>query len=76
MLWHSCKLILDGQQRSTALFMALFSGQPVWIKEKKSQKIQERWYYIDIEKALVQVAVKGVRKTTSDRAHTTVSEKF
>jgi hypothetical protein len=25
---------------------------------------------------LVQVAVKGVRKTTSDRAHTTVSEKF
>ncbi len=46
------KLILDGQQRSTALFMALFSGQPVWIKEKKSQKIQERWYYIDIEKAL------------------------
>ncbi len=46
------KLILDGQQRSTALFMALFSSQPVWIKEKKSQKIQERWYYIDIEKAL------------------------
>ena len=24
----------------------------VWIKEKKSQKLQERWYYIDIEKAL------------------------
>lgn len=46
------KLILDGQQRSTALFMSLFSEQPVLIQEKRSQKIQQRWYYIDIEAAL------------------------
>ncbi len=46
------KLILDGQQRSTSLFQALFSSQPVIIKDKKGYKIQTHWYYIDIEKAL------------------------
>jgi hypothetical protein len=45
-------LILDGQQRATALFMALFSGNPVLIKDRRSHKNSERWYYIDIEAAL------------------------
>ena len=45
-------LILDGQQRATALFMALFSGNPVLIKDHRSHKLSERWYYIDIEAAL------------------------
>lgn len=45
-------LILDGQQRATALFMALFSGHSVLIKDRRSHKLSERWYYIDIEAAL------------------------
>jgi uncharacterized protein with ParB-like and HNH nuclease domain len=45
-------LILDGQQRLTSLFQALFSSQPVTIRTKTGQKVQRRWYYIDIQKAL------------------------
>ncbi|MBD3886866.1 DUF262 domain-containing protein [Phormidium tenue FACHB-886] len=45
------KLILDGQQRSTALYMALVSGHPVWVKDKK-QRLTQRYYYIDMAKAL------------------------
>ena len=45
-------LILDGQQRATALFMALFSGHPVLIKGRRSHKLSGRWYYIDMEAAL------------------------
>lgn len=45
-------LILDGQQRATTLFMALFSGNPVAIKDKRTPKVSDRWYYIDIERAL------------------------
>ncbi|NJL22795.1 MAG: DUF262 domain-containing protein [Leptolyngbyaceae cyanobacterium SM1_3_5] len=46
------KLILDGQQRLTALYMALVSGNPVQIREKRSLKVAKRWYYIDIKQAL------------------------
>lgn len=45
-------LILDGQQRLTALFMVLLSDQPVAIKDQKSQKLIQKWYYLDIEKCL------------------------
>ncbi|MGB3204728.1 MAG: DUF262 domain-containing protein [Crinalium sp.] len=45
-------LILDGQQRMTALYMALFSNQPVQLRGKRNHKHTKRWYYIDIEKAL------------------------
>ncbi len=45
-------LILDGQQRLTALFMVLLSEQPVLVKDSKSNKISRHWYYLDIEKAL------------------------
>lgn len=45
-------LILDGQQRATTLFMCLFSSQAVRIRAKRSSKFTERWYYIDIAKAL------------------------
>ena len=41
-------LILDGQQRLTSLFGALFSGEPV--KFKKSKK--EFFYYVDMKKAV------------------------
>ncbi|MFN6463728.1 MAG: DUF262 domain-containing protein [Nostoc sp. DedVER02] len=45
-------LILDGQQRLTALFMVLLSELPVCIKDQKSQKILKKWYYLDIKKCL------------------------
>lgn len=45
-------LILDGQQRLTALFMVLLSGHPVSIKDPKSQKLIKKWYYLDIKKCL------------------------
>lgn len=45
-------LILDGQQRATTLYMCLFSGEAVRIRAKRSSRFTERWYYIDIVKAL------------------------
>ena len=45
------KLILDGQQRLTSIYSALFSPNPVHTKTDKGKDIQ-RYYYIDIEKAL------------------------
>ena len=45
-------LILDGQQRLTSLFMSLLSDEPVWIDRGKRYDPAQRWYYIDIDKAL------------------------
>lgn len=45
------ELLLDGQQRLTSLFQALFSGKVVATRDSKKKPIN-RWYYIDIEKAL------------------------
>jgi hypothetical protein len=45
------RLILDGQQRLTALYQALKSGRVVTTRDSKNQRIQ-RWYYLDIDKAL------------------------
>jgi hypothetical protein len=45
------ELVLDGQQRLTSLYQALFSGRPVETKDAKKKPIS-RWYYIDIRKAL------------------------
>ncbi len=45
-------LILDGQQRSTTAYMCLRSGRSVMIRDRKTHKIQERYYYIDIAAAL------------------------
>lgn len=44
-------LILDGQQRLTSLYQALFSGQVVQTRDSR-KKAMNRWYYIDIRKAL------------------------
>ncbi|MBP7069543.1 MAG: DUF262 domain-containing protein [Methanothrix sp.] len=49
------ELILDGQQRLTALFQSLYSDLPANPKESmstKSRKRINRWYYMDIKKAL------------------------
>ncbi|MDE7245763.1 MAG: DUF262 domain-containing protein [Oscillospiraceae bacterium] len=45
------ELILDGQQRLTSLYAALYSTKPVRTRTDKGKEI-ERYYYIDIEKAL------------------------
>lgn len=44
-------LVLDGQQRLTSLYQALFSPTPVQTKDAKGKRI-ERHYYFDMEAAL------------------------
>jgi hypothetical protein len=45
------RLILDGQQRLTSLYQALFSGKVVQTQDSRKRALK-RWYYIDIRKAL------------------------
>ena len=45
------RLILDGQQRLTSLFQALYVGQAVTTRDARGNKIK-RWYYLDIYKAV------------------------
>ncbi len=45
------KLILDGQQRLTAIYLSMYSENPVKTRNDKAKEF-ERYYYIDIEKAL------------------------
>jgi len=45
------RLILDGQQRLTSLYQALFSRTVVETHDPRGKAIR-RWYYIDINKAL------------------------
>jgi hypothetical protein len=45
------KLILDGQQRLTSLYLSIKSKNPVPTKTEKGQSI-ERLYYLDIQKCL------------------------
>jgi hypothetical protein len=45
------RLILDGQQRLTSLFLSLYAGQPVATRNPRGHPIR-RWYYLDIAKAL------------------------
>lgn len=44
-------LILDGQQRLTSLYLALMGRAVVKTKNSKGKSIQ-RWYYLDMQKAL------------------------
>jgi len=45
-------LILDGQQRATTLYQALYSGHPVQIQSPHRKRTTPRWYYIDLRQAL------------------------
>ncbi len=45
------RLILDGQQRLTSLYQALFSGSVVSTKDSRNRPLK-RWYYIKIPAAL------------------------
>ena len=67
------ELILDGQQRLTSLYNALYSKHPVRTRTDKGKEI-ERYYYLDINNALdpnaddedVVVSIPAARKVTSD----------
>lgn len=41
-------LLLDGQQRTTSLYLALRSGAPVPTRDNRKNDI-ERWYFADID---------------------------
>lgn len=45
------ELLLDGQQRMTSLFQAMYSKHPVQTKTPQNKRI-ERYYFIDIRKAV------------------------
>lgn len=67
------ELILDGQQRLTSLYNALYSKNPVHTKTDKGKEI-DRYYYLNIEKALdsssddeeIILSVPATRQVTSD----------
>lgn len=67
------ELILDGQQRLTSIYAALYCTGPVHTRTDKGQEI-ERYYYIDMKKALdpsedridAIVSVPVSRQLTSD----------
>lgn len=45
------RLILDGQQRLTSLYQALYTGEPVLTQDSRGNSVR-RWYYLDIEKCI------------------------
>lgn len=45
------ELLLDGQQRLTSLYQALYSGKPVNTTDPRGKKLT-RWYYVDMGLAL------------------------
>lgn len=67
------ELILDGQQRLTSLYNALYSKKAVHTKTDKGKEI-ERYYYLNIEKALdpsaddeeIVISVPATRQVTSE----------
>lgn len=67
------ELILDGQQRLTSLYNALYSRNPVHTRTDKGKNI-DRYYYLDIEKVVdpkaddeeVVISVPASKKITSD----------
>lgn len=67
------ELILDGQQRLTSLYNTLYSKNPVHTKTDKGKEI-DRYYYLDIEKALnpgadddkVVVSIPATKRVTSE----------
>ncbi len=67
------ELILDGQQRLTSLYNALYSKKPVHTKTDKGKEI-DRYYYLNIEKAIdpssddeeIVISVPATKQVTSD----------
>lgn len=48
-------LIMDGQQRTTSLYLSLYRQQPALVKEGRKQKITPKWFYINIQEALASI---------------------
>jgi hypothetical protein len=75
------ELLLDGQQRLTSLYQALFSGQPVATTDARG-KLLTRWYYVDMAKALdpesdredAIISVPEDRKVRDDFGRTIVAD--
>ena len=67
------ELILDGQQRLTSLYNALYSKNPVHTKTDKGKEI-DRYYYLNIENAInpnaddedVVISIPATKQVTSD----------
>ncbi len=67
------ELILDGQQRLTSLYNALYSKNPVHTKTDKGKEI-DRYYYLDIKKAIdpsadddeIVISIPATKQVTSD----------
>lgn len=67
------ELILDGQQRLTSLYNAMYSKNPVHTKTDKGKDI-DRFYYLDIDKAVdssaddeeVVISIPATKQVTSD----------
>lgn len=68
------ELILDGQQRLTSIYSALYSDKPVKTRTDKGKEI-ERYYYIDIQKA-IDPAVDRVDAIISVPANRIVTSNF
>lgn len=68
------KLILDGQQRLTAIYSAMFSKNPVKTKNDQGKEI-DCFYYIDIAKALDSKAdmIDAVISVSEDKLFATIS---
>ena len=67
------ELILDGQQRLTSLYNALYSKNPVHTRTDSGKEI-DRYYYLNIEKAIdpnaddedIVISVPEIKKLTAD----------
>ena len=67
------ELILDGQQRLTSLYNALYCKRPVHTRTDKGKEI-DRYYYLGIEKAIdpraddedVVISIPATKQVTSD----------
>ena len=67
------RLILDGQQRLTSLTQVLILNQPVKTRDEKKRSL-DRYYYIDIERALdgpssIEDAIVGVDADRTQRTN-------
>lgn len=49
-------LLLDGQQRITSLYQVMYSALPVTTKTRRGKKTVQRYYYLDITKAVSEEA--------------------
>ena len=50
-IMNPSELILDGQQRTTSLFLSMYNDNAVETIDEKNKKVK-RFYYIDIQKAI------------------------